>query len=181
MDPVLASIPRRVLAYFVDILVAFVAAAALQALLLPLNPLLSDASVSGAGLHAWATLTVTIPLILYFGAFWASRAAASPGMLLLRLRVGADDGQRVPMTRALLRALVLLVPFELNHAVLSYPTPIWADPSPSFRSGFVVVYALLGTYLLATMRTPRRQGPHDLVARTVVIQRWLYAPPTLRD
>ena len=165
----LASIPRRVVAYVIDVFLAFAGVVALQAVLLPINPLLGGvASPGGVLLHAWVTVTVTLPIVLFFGWRWSTPSGATPGMRLLRLRVRSASGGRVPVPRALLRALVLLVPFELNHAVLFHPQPIWDAPSPGFRLGFVVVYALLFLYLAVTLRTPQRQGPHDLAAGTIV-------------
>lgn len=166
----LARIPRRLGAYAIDVVLTFAGVVALQAVLLPINPLLGGvASPSGVLLHGWVTLTVTLLLVLFFGWRWSSASGATPGMRLLRLRVrSASGGGPVTPGRALLRALVLLIPFELNHAVLFHPQPIWDDASPGFRMGFVVVYALLVLYLAVTLRTARRQGPHDLAAGTIV-------------
>ena len=165
----MASVPRRVTAYVVDVGLAFIALLALQAVLYPINPLLGgDASTSGALLHGWVTLTVTIPLVIFFGLSWASSSGATPGMRLLDIRVRSASAERLPRSRALLRGAVLLVPFEVNHGVLFYPEPIWDSASPGFRSGFFAVYALLLLYLVVTLWTPRHQGPHDLAADTIV-------------
>ena len=165
----LASIPRRLTAYGLDIVVAFVGSLVLQAVLYPVNPLLRGViSPSGVGLHAWVTLTVTVPMVMFFGLSWASHSGATPGMRLMHLRVRSASGGRVPFARALLRGLVLLAPFEVNHAVMFHPQPIWDSQSPGFRSGFVAVYALLLIYLAVTLWTPTRQGPHDLAAGTFV-------------
>jgi uncharacterized RDD family membrane protein YckC len=166
---VLASIPRRLTAYAVDIVVAFVGAAAIQAVLFPVNPLVRAAtSPSGLALHAWVTLTVTLPMILFFGLCWASPSGATLGMRLTHLRVCGAAGRPVSAAQALLRALVLLVPFEVNHAVLFHPQPIWDSPSPGFRVGFLAVYGLVLVYLGVALWTPTRQGPHDLAAGTIV-------------
>lgn len=171
MEPetTLAHIHRRMFAYIVDVGIAFVALLALQAALYPVNPLVRGAaSTSGIMLHGWVTLTVTLPIVIFFGVSWASRSGATPGMRLLHIWVRSASGERVPTSRALLRGLILLVPFEVNHAVLFYPEPIWDTPSPGFRAGFLVVYALLLIYLAVALWTPKRQGPHDLAAGTIV-------------
>lgn len=125
---------------------------------------------SGIMLHGWVTLTVTVPIVIFFGVSWSSRSGATPGMRLMQIRVRTFSDESVPPARALLRGLILLLPFELNHAVLFYPEPIWDSPSPGFRSGFLAVYALVLIYLAVTLWTRRRQGPHDLAARTIVTQ-----------
>jgi uncharacterized RDD family membrane protein YckC len=169
-EPTLASVPRRIAAYGIDVGIAFVALLAFQALLYPVNPLLRGTAVSGNTLHGWVTLTVTIPTLIFFGLSWASPSGATPGMRLMHLRVRSAEGERVPYSCALLRGVVLLASFEVNHVVLFYPQPIWDAPSPGFRSGFLAVYALVLIYLGVTLLTPRRQGPHDLAAGTIVIR-----------
>ena len=165
----LANVPRRITAYVVDVGIAFVALLVLQAVLYPINPLLrGTASTSSVMLQGWVTLTVTLPIIVFFGVSWASPSGATPGMRLLHIRVRSASGKRVPISRALLRGVILLVPFEVNHAVLFYPEPIWDTPSPGFRSSFLAVYALVFVYLAVTLWTPKRQGPHDLAAGTIV-------------
>lgn len=168
-ETIVASVPQRVAAYAIDVGIAFVGVLALQAILYPVNPLLRDAaSVSGVMLHGWVTLTATLPIVIFFGVSWASPSGATPGMRFMHLRVRSASGERVPAVRALIRGLVLLAPFELNHAVLFYPEPIWATASPGFRSGFLVVYALLLLYLGVTLWSPTHQGPHDMAAGTIV-------------
>lgn len=167
----LASIRRRIVAYALDILMSFVALAAMQAILFPINPLLGGTGeTSGQLLHAWVTLTVTVPLLLFFGLSWASKSAATPSMRIMRLRVRTATGQTIPRGRALLRAFVLLLPFELNHVVMFYPRPIWDDPVPGFRIGFAFVYLVVLLYLGTAAATTLRQGPHDLVAKTIVVR-----------
>jgi uncharacterized RDD family membrane protein YckC len=170
-DYALASLRRRCAAYGLDIVVALAGILVLQAVLYAVNPLLrGNSPPSSAALHAWVTLTVTLPIATVFGLSWASVSGATPGMRFLRLRVRTPSGDRVSRAHALIRALVLLVPFELNHAVLFYPQPIWSSELPGFRAGFLAVYGLVLTYLVVTWRMPMRQGPHDLAAGTIVIQ-----------
>jgi uncharacterized RDD family membrane protein YckC len=165
----LATVPRRIAAYIVDVGIAFVAMLALQAALYPVNPLLRGAaSTSSIMLHGWVTLTVTLPIVIFFGMSWASHSGATPGMRLLYIRVRSATDERVSTSRAMLRGVILLVPFEVNHAVLFYPEPIWDTPSRGFRIGFLAVYALVFVYLAVTLWTPKRQGPHDLAAGTIV-------------
>lgn len=168
---VLAPIHRRIVAYGIDILMSFVALVGIQVMLFPINPLLgATGPTNELLLHAWVTLTVTIPLLLFFGISWASNASATPGMRIMGLRVRTTTGPAVTRGRALLRALVLLIPFELNHVVMFYPHPIWDDATPGFRIGFIAVYFVLLVYLVTAFATARRQGPHDFVAKTIVVR-----------
>lgn len=166
----LASIPRRLAAYAVDIAISFAAILVSQALLYPVNPVLRDGvRDNGVAVHAWVSLTVTIPIAVYMTAFWTSRSGATPGQRLTRIQVRSTSGHGVRPIAAFVRAVVLLIPFEVNHAVLFYPRPIWADTEPGFRLGLIAVYALLAIYLGVTVKTAARQGPHDIAAGTLVV------------
>ena len=96
-------------------------------------------------------------------------AGGKVGKRLLGLRVATADGGRVGVGRALLRAAVKFLPFEVGHLAFALPTPVWRAPG-EFRAGFLMVWLLLGLSLLAIVRTERRQSVHDLAAGTVVIR-----------
>ena len=83
-----------------------------------------------------------VALGAYFVWFWV-RQAATPGMHVLGIEVlGAHDGEPLSFVQALRRFVVLRLCFFL-----------------------------LGLPLLLAARDSRRQGPHDKVAGTVVVQR----------
>jgi uncharacterized RDD family membrane protein YckC len=90
-------------------------------------------------------------------------------MRLFGLQVADIEGKRISFGRALLRTIIKLLPFEINHLVLFLPTPIWGDPNPGFRIGFVVVNALITLYFATMFLTKRRQSIHDLEAGTIVV------------
>jgi hypothetical protein len=71
--------------------------------------------------------------------------------------------------RALLRAIVLLIPFEVNHAVLFRADVTDSAPSGLTLGGFALVYLLLAIYLATVLLNRRGQSIHDLVAQTQVI------------
>lgn len=171
-DKSYAGITRRLSAYAVDAALLFVA-----------FPLVLGA---GCGLIFYLTVglewiqngplfwlyvfsTVSIPFWLYYSLLESSAKQSTFGMRLLGLRVTDTDGNRIGFGRALLRTVVKLLPFELNHLVLFLPTPIWGDPHSGVRYGFVVVNVLIGLYIATMFLTRRKQSVHDLVAGTVVV------------
>lgn len=167
-----ASVIRRVLAYIVDATLLFVA---FPLILGSVLGLLFYSTVGFAwmqnGLLSWVYVfsTVSLPVWLYYSLLESSSRQATFGMRLLRLQVADTKGKRISFGRALLRTVVKLLPFELNHLVLFLPTPIWGDPSPGFRFGFVIVNALMILYIATAVLTRRKQSVHDLIARTIVV------------
>ena len=80
-------------------------------------------------------------------------------------------GNRLKRPRAALRTASKPAFFEIGHLTLLFPTPLLDDPEPSFRLGIIVVMALMVIYFVVALVTPRHQSLHDLVAKTLVVQR----------
>lgn len=124
------------------------------------------------GLILWAFVfcTVSLPFWLYYSLCESSPKQATIGMRALGLRVTGVEGERIGFGRALLRTVVKLLPFEINHLAMFLPTPVWNDSSQDFRIGLVVASALIGLYLATMILSRRKQSVHDLAARTIVVQ-----------
>ena len=166
-----ASLWARIAAYSLDIILLFIGIMATQALLRPINPLLGRTPrTRGWQLHLWVYGTVSLPILLYFVLCISSKWQATIGMRWLGIEVTSLSGESIGIGLALLRSLVMLIPFELNHIVMFYPTPIWSDPKPGFRYGFIVTSVLMIVYLAAVLLTEHHQSIHDLLANTIVVK-----------
>jgi len=119
-----ASFFRRASAYVIDSVILFAGVLMTQGLIYSagLNPTASrianGETVTGWQLHLWVFLSVSTPFWLYFALLQSSAWQATVGQRLLGLQVADLTGNRLSFGRALLRAIVMLIPFEVNHAVL---------------------------------------------------------------
>jgi uncharacterized RDD family membrane protein YckC len=166
-----ASLWARVAAYSLDMILLFAGIMASQALLRPINPLLGRTPrTTGWLLHLWVYASVSLPILLYFALCISSKWQATLGMRWLGIKVTTLGGESLGIGPAVLRSLVMLIPFELNHIVMFYPTPIWSDPKPGFRYGFIVTSVLMVVYLASVLLTEHHQSIHDLFARTIVVR-----------
>jgi uncharacterized RDD family membrane protein YckC len=115
----------------------------------------SGAGGGGTGLIVIIAV-VTLASFAYFAWSWVNWGA-TPGQRLLNLKVvRAEDGQRLDYGRATVRWAVLTLP--VISLVLFFITWIW----PLIVAVWVAASA-------------RKQGPHDLAARSFVVQ---YLPGT---
>ena len=73
--------------------------------------------------HLWVFVTASIPFLLYFTLILRSSRQATLGMRLLKLKVEDAGGGRIGFGQSLLRSAVMLMPFELNHAVMFHLCP----------------------------------------------------------
>ena len=165
-----ASILSRIAAYSLDIVLLFAGIMVSQGLLRPVNPLLGRTpSATGWQLHLWVYASVSLPILLYFALCTGSKWQATVGMRLLGIKVTSLSGAPIGIGHAVWRSLVMLIPFEVNHVVMFYPTPIWSDPKPGFRYGFIATSVLMIVYLASVLLTEHHQSIHDLAASTVVV------------
>lgn len=167
-----ASVIRRVLAYAVDAILLFIAIPTILGAVCGLLFYLTigfDWMQNGFLLWLYVFAVASIPFWLYYSLLESSVRQATFGMRLFSLQVTDTDGKRISFGRALLRTVIKLLPFEINHLVMFLPTPIWYDPNPGFRIGFVIVNALIVLYFATMFLNSRKQSVHDLVAQTVVV------------
>ncbi len=166
-----AGLDRRLGAYAVDVLLLYAISGGLQYALYRLfGGFPFDRLTTGPQVEAWVLLTISLPTWLYFTFSESSGRQASLGKRLFSLRVTDAREARISPARAFLRTLLKLLPWELTHLSLLLPTPILTDPNPQPRLGLILVYPLLGLYMLSMIFTPRKRSIHDLLAGTLVLQ-----------
>jgi uncharacterized RDD family membrane protein YckC len=166
-----ASIVSRIAAYSLDIVLLFAGIMVTQALLRPVNPLLGPTrAATGWRVHLWVYASVSLPILLYFALCTGSKWQATVGMHLLGIKVSGPSGAPIGIGQAVWRSLVMLIPFEVNHFVMFYPRPIWNDPKPGFRYGFIATSVLMIVYLASVLLTEHHQSIHDLLANTFVVK-----------
>ena len=151
----------RVSAYALDVLVtgAMVGVSQLVIWKAGLNPVAPAPTAST--LHLWVALTVNVPVFAYFVAT-TRLFGATFGKWILKLQVVRASGEDPPSLAAVvLRYLVVLAPFELNHTAMFHEW-WWA---------FLGVYVLVGVILGSMLLQPEGRGVHDLLAGTRVMRR----------
>jgi uncharacterized RDD family membrane protein YckC len=165
---------RRIAAYCLDCSLLFICFVPWQAALYFVNPIIaiirSGQQPTANELHAWVFATITVPAFLYFGLMLRSSRQATVGMRLFKLRVEDKNGGMIGLGQALLRSVVMLIPFELNHTFMFHLGPRGGPPSVGFLVGIVAVWAVIAVYIASMLWTQRHQSVHDLVAGTVVYQ-----------
>jgi uncharacterized RDD family membrane protein YckC len=169
-----AGVGVRLAAYAIDCCVLFLALLLWQAALFAVNPILAlireGQQPGSVQLHGWVFATATLPFLLYFAFTQSSAHQATFGMRWLNIHVATLQGTRLSFVRALTRSAVMLLPFEINHAVLFHLLPRdGSAPAPAFGIGVSGVWILIAIYVAAAFLTHSRQSIHDLVAGTVVL------------
>ena len=166
-----AGLDRRIVAYAIDVLSLYAVLGGLQyALSWLLGGFPFDRLTTGPRVEVWVLLTISLPTWLYFTFSESGSRQATLGKRVFRLRVTDVHQERISRLRAFFRTILKLLPWELTHLSLLLPTPILTDPKPQPRLGLILVYLLLGLYMLSMIFTPRKRSIHDLLAGTLVLQ-----------
>ncbi|HEY6412027.1 MAG TPA: hypothetical protein VIY29_31595, partial [Ktedonobacteraceae bacterium] len=81
-------------------------------------------------------------------------------------------GARLSLPRSFARSLLKFVPWELTHACL-WRIPGWplapTTPSPIITAGLVLVWILVGAYLVSMLASKKHQALYDWIAGSYVI------------
>lgn len=117
--------------------------------------------------QAIGILSMTLPVVFYFGLCEASAGQGTLGKRLLGLRVSQRNGARAPRRQTLLRAAMKFLPWELGHLLAQQAffageegIPRWA-----FLPG-VLSFALPAWWLTSLIVQGRT--PYDRCSQTVV-------------
>lgn len=159
---------RRIPAYAIDVMIL---GAVLQAVFWSAHALTDYGSGNWTGSELWTVIFFgsSLPSILYFAWLESSARGASLGKRVFGLRVIDVDGQRISFPRAIVRTIAKFVPWEIVHYTICFPEPIDWAAQEGIRKGFVVSWIVSLAYLLTIAIRARREGPHDLVADTLVV------------
>ena len=170
----LRSFLRRRTAFILDAIILFLGVVVTQGViyLLGFNPIVrqmqSGIQVSGVGLHLWVTGTTTLPFMLYFALMHNSNWQATLGKQIMHIKVTTVANERISFGRSLLRAVVTLFPFEVNHTIIfhiGYGNP---DTVGYLIPALIFFYSLIVAYIALIFLTRRNQSFDDLVSGTVI-------------
>jgi uncharacterized RDD family membrane protein YckC len=143
----------RVLAYWLDGILVGLGAGLVAGII---------GEIAGSGRTA-SLITAVVYLgleFLYFVGLWTSSGRATLGMRLMKMQIGnAFDGRTLTMTQATLRWAALGLPFQ---AVYLLPPPA------SAIGGLLALWLLV--LLVSTAISPTRQGLHDRIANSAIVQ-----------
>lgn len=117
-------------------------------------------------------LTLVLPVILYFALFESSSRRATPGKQRMGLQVMDGKGGTLGKGRALFRSFVKFLPWQLAHTCIyhieGWPSAI-RQPTPWIVAGLVLVWVLVGCFVISMGITRTRQTLYDLAAGSYVV------------
>jgi uncharacterized RDD family membrane protein YckC len=119
-----------------------------------------------------AFLVLVLPVMLYFTIQESSSRRATWGKRKAGIRVVNAGGETLSRKRALVRAALKLLPWQIAHTSIFHieglPFPP-ADPSGIVMAGFVLAYLLAGIYVVSMLVSRQHRTPYDWAAGSYVV------------
>lgn len=168
---------RRIAAFTLDylLIVGYLVVVSVAGLFLALGPLGDEwrAFVSNPiRMDLVAFVTTILPVMSYFTLLESSERGATWGKHRMSLRVVNLDGSRLSKGRALIRSSVKFLPWQLSHTCL-FHIPGWPsaieEPPTWVTVGFILVWVLIGFYVVALAVNPFGRAPYDWIAGSRVV------------
>jgi uncharacterized RDD family membrane protein YckC len=154
---VFASVGARLVAWFIDGIVIAVPVLLLATILVAALELDPRFDATAIGL-LYAILLVGIEAV-YFIFFWTGSRRATPGMRVFGMQIGtAPHGTTLTFQQAVIRILALGYPF----GILAYV------PGLAGLGSLVFLWSIV--LLVSTAISPTKQGIHDRLARSAIVQ-----------
>lgn len=173
----LARIHKRIFAYLIDTLLVYLVFVVVtqNLVFVPIRQMIDGSDqwfLSGWKTEFYTLLTISLPTWLYIGLSEITPWQATVGKRIFKLQTLDEvSHRRMTITQTIIRTIIKMLPWEIAHLTNNFPVPIWYDPNPGFRVGFVLVPLLATIYLFLGLFTKHKQSLHDLIANTIVVRR----------
>lgn len=132
----------------------------------------SIVAAAPAAMDVFAFVVAILPVILYFAISESSPSRATWGKRISGLAVVGPNDSRLSQPRALVRAAVKFLPWQLAHSCL-FRIEGWPlepmGPSPTVMAGLAVSQALALWYALAIALAKSHRAPYDWLAGSLVV------------
>ncbi len=164
-----AGLPRRLLASLYDGIVVLAYTVLLLAAGISVNKATGRIAIlqSPIGMDLLSTMTLVVPVVLYFAIQEGPAAQASWGKRKAGIKVIGIRGNRLSFGRSLLRSSVKFLPWELAHVSLIHQ--FLAPGGPAFWVGAVGSEICVAGYILCLLFADGHRTPYDWMAGSLVI------------
>lgn len=158
---------RRTLAYLLDCLIAYSAVMLFiqWALLSQFREQLGitdDWFRLSSHMQLYVFLTISIPVWSYFALMDSRLSRGTFGKRVFRLKVVQESGSRSPgIGRSYFRTFLKLLPWEIAHLGVIYPTPLYFENEAQLRVGTYAGIVLLLIYIVSVMISRKGQSMYD--------------------
>ena len=120
---------------------------------------------------AMAFFALILPVILYFTLQEGSPRQATWGKRKASIRVVNAQGGTLTKMQAFVRSLVKFLPWQIAHTSIYQIQEVvpGMEPKPFDITGFVLVYVLVGIYIVSVLMSKKHRTPYDWASGAYVV------------
>ncbi|MEQ9064876.1 MAG: RDD family protein [Vicingaceae bacterium] len=119
-------------------------------------------------MQLYVLTSISIPVWMYFAYFDSEKSKGTFGKRIFKLEVRDNKNQKISFGKSLLRTISKLLPWEIAHIGVIFPTPIYYENEPAVRILSYVGLLLFTIYVISIWTDSRKQTIYDKVIGTVV-------------
>ena len=167
---------ERTLSYFIDCIIAFAVVMLIiqWAILSHLRGFFGITDLwlqSSENMQLYVLTSISIPVWIYFAYFDSKKSKGTFGKRIFNLEVKDTKNQKLSFGRSLCRTIIKLLPWEIAHMGVIFPTPIYYENDPSVRVLSYVGLLLFAVYVISIWTDSRKRAIYDKLMGTIVSKR----------
>lgn len=167
---------KRTLAYLIDCFIAFAAVMLViqWGILSHIRESIGITDTwftSSVNMQLYVLTTISIPVWAYFTFFDSNRSKGTFGKRIFSLWVNDNKNHKISVGKSFLRTLLKLLPWEIAHAGVIFPTPLYYEPAPEVRIASYIGLILFAVYIVSILIDKRKQSIYDKLLGTGVSER----------
>jgi uncharacterized RDD family membrane protein YckC len=169
---------RRSLAYFIDCIVAFASVMViiqwgiLSHIRIPIG-ITNEWLMTSINMQLYVLFSISIPVWAYFTWFDSRKSKGTFGKRVFKLSVRDNDKRQLSLGTSFLRTLLKLLPWEVAHLGVIFPTPLYFESEPDMRLIPFIGISLFALYLLSIFMNEKKQTLYDMILGTRVVEKQL--------
>lgn len=164
---------ERTLAYLIDCLIAFAVVMLIiqWAILSHVRESFGITDIwlqSSINIQLYVLTSISIPVWIYFAYFDSEKSKGTFGKRIFKLEVKNNKNQKIDFWKSLGRTILKLLPWEIAHIGVIFPTPIYYENEPSVRILSYIGLLLFAIYVISIWTDSRKRTIYDKVVGTIV-------------
>jgi uncharacterized RDD family membrane protein YckC len=164
---------ERTLVYFIDCFIAFALVMLIiqWAVLSHLRESFGITDVwfqSSINMQLYVLTSISIPVWIYFAYFDSEKSKGTFGKRIFKLEVKDNKNQKISFGKSLLRTILKLLPWEIAHIGIIFPTPLYYENEPAVRILSYIGLLLLAIYFISIWTDSKKRSIYDKVIGTIV-------------
>lgn len=164
---------KRALAYWIDCAICY----ALVMLIIQwviLSPVRENFGITdewfqiSLNLELYVLISISLPVWAYFTYFDSSKAKGTFGKRIFKLSVSDMADNKIGLGKSFVRTFLKLLPWEIAHLGVIFPTPMYFDTDPSIRMLTIVGISLFLIYSISILIHSDGRAIYDRLIGTKV-------------